>query len=185
MTDADATVTATVDPADALELAAVAAATFPLACPPELTPADIEHFVSTNLSADDFTSFLAAPDHHVFKAIDPPTGSIAGYALVVDGDPTDADVLAAVPQRPLTMVSKMYVLPGFHGKHVSAGLMAAALAHAREHGSALVWLGVNEQNLRAQKFYRKMGFDVVGRKTFTVNGTVCHDFIFARTPPTK
>lgn len=183
MTDTDAAVTLTVDPADATELASVAAATFPLACPPELTPADIAHFVSTNLTAGDFAILLAATDHHVFKAVDPATGSIVGYSLLIDGEPTDDDVLAAVPQRPLTMVSKMYVLPGFHGGHVSAGLMSAALAHARERGSALVWLGVNEQNLRAQKFYRKMGFEAVGRKTFTVNGTVCHDFIFARTPP--
>lgn len=183
MSDTPPTVSLTVDPADADELAAIAAVTFPLACPPELTAADTAHFVTNNLSTEHFSTYMADPDHHVFKFVDPATGSITGYTLLVDGQPVDDDVLAAIPQRPLTMISKMYVLPGFHGKQVSAALMSAALSHARDHGSALVWLGVNEQNLRAQKFYRKMGFDVVGRKTFTVNGTVCNDFILARTPP--
>lgn len=182
MPDIHPAVSHTVDPADADELAALAAITFPLACPPELTAADAAHFVANNLTAHHFSAYMADVDQHVFKYVDPDTGSIAGYALLVDGEPTDADVLAAIPQRPLTMVSKMYVLPGFHGKNVSAELMAAALDHARDQGSALLWLGVNEQNIRAQRFYRKMGFDAVGHKTFEVNGTVCSDFIFARSP---
>lgn len=182
MTDLAASVTLTVDPSDAGELATVAAATFPLACPPELTADDIAHFVSTNLTAAHFAAFVVAPDHHVFKAIDPDTGSIVGYALVIDGEPTDDDVLAALPERPLTMISKIYVLPGFHGKNAASGLMSAVLAHARDRDSARVWLGVNEQNHRAQKFYRKMGFDIAGRRTFSVNGTVCSDFVYARTP---
>jgi hypothetical protein len=28
-----------------------------------------------------------------------------------------------------------------------------------------------------------MGFAVVGRKTFVVNGKTCNDFVLARTPP--
>lgn len=182
MTDSATSVMLTVEPSDAAELAAVAAATFPLACPPELTADDITHFVSTNLTAAHFAAFVVDPDHHVFKAIDPDTASIVGYALVIDGEPTDDDVLAALPERPLTMISKMYVLPGFHGRNTGRGLMSAALAHARERDSARVWLGVNEQNLRARKFYHKMGFDIAGRRTFSVNGTVCSDFVYARPP---
>ncbi|HEY9312357.1 GNAT family N-acetyltransferase [Williamsia sp.] len=167
---------------DADELASVAAVTFPLACPPELTIADINQFVADNLTADHFRAFIADPTHHVFKAVDPETSSIAGYALVIDEEPTDPDVLAAITTRPLTMVSKMYVLPGHHGRHASTELMSAALGHAAAAGSELVWLGVNQKNLRAQRFYRKMGFEVVGHKTFQVNGAICNDFIFARTP---
>ncbi|OZG26649.1 GNAT family N-acetyltransferase [Williamsia sp. 1138] len=172
----------TTDPADADELAAVAALTFPLACPPELSAADAAHFVAANLSADHFRSHLAGQDSHVLKAVDPASDSIVGYALLVDGEPTDPDVREAITARPLTMISKMYVLPRFHGRTVSARLMDAALSHGRTHGSALVWLGVNEQNVRAQRFYQKMGFAVVGRKSFVVNGKRCSDFVLARPP---
>lgn len=169
-------------PEDAVEIAAVAAVTFPLACPPELTIADIEHFVAHNLTAEHFLAFMADPTHHVFKAVDPAASKIAGYALVVDEEPTDRDVLSTITVRPVTMLSKMYVLPGHHGRDASAGLMAAALDHAAAAGSELIWLGVNQKNIRAQRFYQKMGFDVVGHKTFQVNGAICNDFIFARSP---
>lgn len=182
MPETDAAEILTALASDAEELAAVAAVTFPLACPPELTIADIEHFVADNLTADHFRAFIANPTHHVFKAVDPATSSIAGYALVIDEEPNDPDVLAAITTRPLTMVSKMYVLPGFHGRHASTGLMSTALGHAAAVGSELVWLGVNQKNLRAQRFYQKMGFEIVGHKTFQVNDSVCNDFIYARTP---
>jgi ribosomal protein S18 acetylase RimI-like enzyme len=183
MPDADVLVGYTTDPADSDELAQVAAATFPLACPPELTGEDIAHFVANTLSVECFQQYLGSSDHHVLKATDAASESIVGYALLIDSEPDDPDVTATITDRPLTMVSKLYVLPGFHGRSVSVGLMSAALTHAAEHGSARVWLGVNEQNRRAQRFYEKMGFTVVGRKSFVVNGRTCSDFILSRTPP--
>ena len=41
-------------PADVTELAAVATATFPLACPPSVTAENVAAFLSDNLSADNF-----------------------------------------------------------------------------------------------------------------------------------
>ena len=171
------------DPTDADQLAEVAAATFPLACPPDLSADDVAHFIATTLSGQHFGTYLSEPDHHVLKATDSASGAIVGYALLIDSEPEDTDVLAAIPERPLTMVSKLYVLPGFHGGAVSAALMSAALAHAAEQGSARIWLGVNEQNRRAQRFYEKMGFTIVGRKSFVVGGKRCSDYVLARTPP--
>jgi ribosomal protein S18 acetylase RimI-like enzyme len=184
--DPELLVAVTGDPADAGdagELADLAADTFPLACPPELTTADVADFVANNLAPRNFRAYMADPEQHVFTATDTASGRIVGYMLLVDSEPDDSDVLAALPERPLTMVSKLYVLPGFHGRSVSTALMSAAFAHAAERGSARIWLGVNQQNLRAQRFYEKMGFAVVGRKTFVVNGKSCNDFVLARTPP--
>jgi len=57
---------ATLDAVD--ELAAVAARTFPLACPPS-TPADnIASFIDTNLTATRFAEYLADPRHAVLTA---------------------------------------------------------------------------------------------------------------------
>jgi GNAT superfamily N-acetyltransferase len=77
-------------------------------------------------------------------------------------------------------LSKMYVLPGHHGSEVSAALMAATVALAVDFGCAGIWLGVNQQNARAQRYYAKHGFHRVGTKTFTVGAEVHDDFVFER-----
>ncbi|GAB2672720.1 GNAT family N-acetyltransferase [Gordonia jinhuaensis] len=174
----EVTVSITRDPADATELAAVAAVTFPLACPPSSAPADIAAFIDSTLSAQRFADYLAADDREVLIARDDST-AIVGYSLVVYARPRDPDVLSVVTE-PATEISKMYVLPDRHGGGVSAALMAAALDLAAGHGSALAWLGVNQENVRAQRFYRKMGFDIAGTKTFRVGNRTEHDYVMTR-----
>lgn len=166
------------DKQDAAELSEVAAATFPLACPPGSTPEDIAAFVADVLSPERFADYLADPNRIVFKAIE--DGRIIGYSLLVSGEPADPDVAAAITLRPPLELSKMYVLPGHHGNGVSAALMAVALDTARTEGKAGVWLGVNQENVRAQRFYGKHGFQVVGTKTFLVGSQLHSDFVMQR-----
>ena len=47
--------------ADAGSLAELAAATFPLACPPHTTAEAIADFIATHLSQDSFDAYLADP----------------------------------------------------------------------------------------------------------------------------
>jgi hypothetical protein len=63
----------------------------------------------------------------------------------------------------------------------AALLMAAALQWATDAGAAGVWLGVNQQNERAQRFYAKSGFERVGTKQFLVGGVLEDDFVMERT----
>jgi ribosomal protein S18 acetylase RimI-like enzyme len=58
--------------------------------------------------------------------------------------------------------------------------MGATLDEARAHGAAGTWLGVNEENARAQRFYAKHGFAVVGRKRFLVGARWEDDFVLER-----
>ncbi|MEU0538385.1 GNAT family N-acetyltransferase [Nocardia sp. NPDC005978] len=163
---------------DAAELGEVAAATFPLACPPESTQADIAAFIEQWLSAERFREYLKDPARIVLRAVS--DGDIVGYALLNAGEPADPDVAAVIETRPVTELSKMYVLPGHHGNGVAAALMTAALEAARADGSAAVWLGVNQQNARAQRFYGKHGFVVAGTKTFLVGSQRHHDYVMQR-----
>ncbi|MGI5217429.1 GNAT family N-acetyltransferase [Nocardia sp. CA-290969] len=170
--------TVTVDRAglwDAEALSDVAAATFPLACPPGTEPDDIDVFLAEVLSGERFGEYLSDPARTVLKAVD--EGEIVGYALLHGGAPADPAVAAAVALDPVIEISKMYVLPGHHGTGVSSALMTAALQRARGAGYAGVWLGVNQQNLRAQRFYAKYGFERVGTKTFTVGRQLHHDYV--------
>ena len=72
-------------------------------------------------------------------------------------------------------LKRIYVLSDFHGKGIAHRLMDFILDFALEKKYEVVWLGVWENNLRAQKFYAKYGFVYSG---FT------HDFPIGNTPQT-
>lgn len=160
------------------ELAGVAARTFPLACPPSVGADDVAAFITENLSRDRFTDYLADPDRAVLTAA--ADGRILGYAMMIRGLPDDPDVASAVTARPTVELSKMYVLPEVHGAGVAAALMSAALRYAQTLGAASVWLGVNQRNERAQRFYAKHGFTVAGAKTFRLGGHWEQDYVMVR-----
>ena len=163
---------------DVPELADVAAATFPLACPPSSAPDDIAAFIAGNLSADRFDEYLRDPERAVFVAHD--EARILGYTMLIRGVADDAEVQRAVPERPAVELSKCYVLPDVHGGKVAATLMDASVGFARDLGARCVWLGVNQENQRAQRFYRKHGFEISGTKTFQLGGRIESDYVLVR-----
>lgn len=165
--------------ADAAELAEVAATTFPLACPPTADPADITTHIAAHLSRQAFGAHLADPDRVVLTARE--DGRIVGYAMFVRGVGDDPDIAAAVGPRPAVELSKMYVLPNHHRSGAAASLMRAGLDWAKADGATAVWLGVNRNNERAQRFYRKHGFAVTGARTFRLGNGTEDDFVMVRT----
>jgi GNAT superfamily N-acetyltransferase len=163
---------------DLPELADVASRTFPLACPPSATPDNVAAFIAENLSQTRFSEYLVDPGRAVLTART--GGRMLGYAILIRGVIDDADVQRAVPLRPAVELSKMYVLPDGHGAGVSAALMAAALDEARALDAACMWLGVNQENQRAQRFYAKHGFVASGTKSFRLGGGVENDYVMVR-----
>lgn len=163
--------------ADIPEVAAVAAATFPLACPPSVTPDNVAAFIAENLSEERFGEYLADPKRIVLVARDT---SISGYAMLIHGVPDDDAVQRAVAVRPALELSKIYVLPDHHGAGVAQALMTAALDAGARSGARSVWLGVNQLNERAQRFYGKNGFTVSGTKTFRLGTRVENDYVMVR-----
>jgi ribosomal protein S18 acetylase RimI-like enzyme len=164
---------------DVVDLADVAARTFPLACPPRVAPDDVADFIAKNLSSSRFEDYLGDPDRVVLVARS--AGRILGYAMLIRGVAEDPDVASAVPLRPAVELSKMYVAPEYHGADVSPALMTGALDSARNLGAMCTWLGVNQENQRAQRFYAKHGFIVNGTKTFRLGGHVENDYVMVRT----
>ena len=164
------------DLSDADRLHDLAARTFALACPPGTRPADIEAFIARHLSLESFRGYLADPRRILLLAED--DGVPLGYSMLVGGpiaDPEVAAVVAAVVGAATSIeLSKFYLLSDRHGSGAAATLMAATLDEAAETGAKFCWLGVNQQNERAAKFYAKQGFEVVGVKRFLV-GDVWHD----------
>lgn len=160
------------------ELADVAARTFPLACPPSASAADVAAFIAAHLSRERFADYLADRNRVVLSARD--DSRILGYAMLIRGVIDDADVQRAVPDRPAVELSKCYVLPDAHGAGVSAALMAATLDRCGGMGAVCTWLGVNQQNHRAQRFYAKHGFAVTGTKTFRLGEGLEQDYVMVR-----
>jgi ribosomal protein S18 acetylase RimI-like enzyme len=195
-------VTVTIRPAttgDAEALARLAAVTFPLACPPSTTADAIAWFLVEELSQVRFAGYLADPDCTLLVA-EPDdvsgagialagsesvvaTGGLVGWSMLVateGGVPADADAAASVSARPAIELSKMYVHPVAHGAGIAGTLMAATLEAAAATGAAVAWLGVNEENARAIRFYEKQGFEVVGSKRFRLGDRLEHDYVLER-----
>jgi GNAT superfamily N-acetyltransferase len=164
--------------ADAEELASVAVRTFPLACPPTATPENIVAFIDAHLSAARFVEYLTDPGRDVLAAYD--DGRIIGYCILIRGIPEDPDVQRVVTACPSVELSKMYVLPDNHTTGASVALMQAALDCAMGTAAKSIWLGVNEQNQRAQRFYAKHGFTIHGTKTFQLGSGVENDYVMVR-----
>jgi ribosomal protein S18 acetylase RimI-like enzyme len=166
------------DHADVEALAALAALTFPLACPPHTTDEAKAAFIAAHLSEASFARYLDDPARVIFVA--EAEGALAGYTMLVTGEPTDADVAAAVTLRPTVELSKCYVHTGAHGAGVASALMADSLAEATASGARGMWLGVNQLNARAQRFYGKHGFTRVGVKRFLVGERYEDDYVYER-----
>ncbi|MGR0321017.1 GNAT family N-acetyltransferase [Agromyces sp. ZXT2-3] len=194
--------TVTIRPAaagDAEALARLAAVTFPLACPPSTTADAIASFIAEQLSEVRFAEYLSDPGRIILVA-EPDrasgagialagseevaaTGGLVGWSMLVgteDGVPADADAAASVTTRPAIELSKMYVHPTAHGGGIAGTLMAATLDAAASAGASVVWLGVNQENGRAIRFYEKQGFEVVGSKGFRLGDRIEHDHVLER-----
>ncbi|MDO5494185.1 MAG: tRNA (guanosine(37)-N1)-methyltransferase TrmD [bacterium] len=178
-------------PDDAARLSSVASATFPLACPPELDAEAIAEFIAAHLTRERFEEYLADSERYLVLAGEM-GGEIAGYTLSVlprsAGEaPYAADVAEVVGERPAAELSKIYVLPEYHGSGLARTLLTETLrvlGGVRIEGEplAVVWLGTNARNRRAQKFYAAAGFERRGRRTFQVGGREMNDAVWARPP---
>jgi ribosomal protein S18 acetylase RimI-like enzyme len=162
-------------PADVHALSVVAAATFPLACPPGTNAENISSFLEENLSVKSFGTYLSAPDHRLWLC--EADYLVVGYAMSVHAPPGDPDIAHAVTRQPCVELSKIYVDSAQHGGGVAVALLAAVLQEAQDAGAQSMWLGVNKNNARANRFYEKNGFTVVGTRSFRVGDSLEEDFV--------
>ena len=162
-------------PADAHHLSALAIETFPLACPPGTTQENIDQFCTAKLSPESFEAYLADPRIRIWFAVH--EDDLLGYVMSVSGEPNDLVIAEAVQVRPTVEISKIYVRANAHGSGVAQELMSVAVENARAEGAQSVWLGVNQQNERANTFYQRNGFLVVGERRFQVGDSLEEDFV--------
>lgn len=182
--------------AESAHVAWLAALTFPLACPPGTPVATMAAHVATHLAPADFRAWTVSDRHALLVAVGPAdededegVTEPLGYALVAFGFPDGPEERAvletAVGPGPYAELSKIYVRPDALGGGIAARLMdgavdAAARLAATDGAEAPLWLGTNGENVRAQAFYRKHGFEVAGTRTYDVGGVQHDDVVMVR-----
>jgi diamine N-acetyltransferase len=162
------------EPADAAACALVAGATFLEAFAGVLDRDDIVAHLARHSSADAFARWIADPDSVVTLAEAAEGGAPLAYMVLTAPD------LPVAPRPDDVELKRIYALAPTHGSGLGPALMARALEDARALGRRRVLLGVHGGNRRAQRFYAKQGFAVVGERRFLVGTTWHDDLVFAR-----
>lgn len=126
---------------------------------PKNAPHDLEAYMQEAFSVDQIRTELE--DKNSVFLVAELDGELAGYAKLIF-ESTEPEIIAEWPVE----LSRLYSHQKFLGKGVGQALMDACFARAKETGRDVIWLGVWEFNPRAQRFYEKNGFRLVGKHTF-------------------
>lgn len=102
-----------------------------------------------------------------------PDGAPIGFALV-----TRPDLPGASCDGSDLELKRIYLLSKFQGQGIGAALMQEAVSAARALGARRLLLGVYAQNVRAQAFYRNIGFSELTSRRFRVGSKEYDDTVF-------
>jgi diamine N-acetyltransferase len=161
-------------PAEAEPLARFAERTFRDAFAAENRPEDMDAYCATAFTTAAMRGYLTDGSITTLIMVTD-DGSLAAYVQLRSGGPGQ-DLEMPEPIE----LWRFYVDRVHHGRGIAQQLMDAALDAAVARGAATLWLGVWEHNTRAQAFYRKFGFVVVGSHTFVLGTDVQTDHVMAR-----
>lgn len=159
--------------ADAPALSRLSAALFPLGCPANTKPEDLNEYIGRELTPERFHELLE-DDCNAILAVRL-SGKLAGYALVAHG--------SAPPHLPSSAgceLCKFYIDAAFHGQGVAHALMKRVLAITSEGCQGTLWLSVFSGNERAISFYKKWGFRIAGSRDFFVGADCQQDYLMMR-----
>ena len=166
---------------DAHALSALAARTFPEACPPDLPREAIDAFIAAELSPDMFEAVASQPERYriLVAEVD---GVLVGYTLTVVGEGAIPDecVHPGKVEADAAYLSKCYVDAPWRGSGIADTLVERAVADAAQCGHTSVALGTNRANKHAQTFYKRHGFRRRSTRTFDVGGVLNHDVVMVR-----
>ena len=136
-------------------------------------PQDMENHLQNAFKVDEIRRQLN--DDQTYFLLMEADSKVAGYAYLAAA-PSPASVK---DPNPIQLV-RFYLGKDYYGRNVGNSLMKACLETARSRGFKAVWLSSWELNHRANAFYKKWEFEIVGRAKFKVGSDIQNDFIFVR-----
>jgi ribosomal protein S18 acetylase RimI-like enzyme len=132
------------------------------------TPENLAAFL-LNHSVENWAEELSDPDFTV--RIAEQDGGAVGFAKVGPlGLPFEVT-------GPTAELRQFYVLKPWQGTGVAQALMDWVMGEARRRGAAQLYLSVFTDNVRAQRFYARYGFERVGTYAFMVGTHADEDII--------
>ena len=132
-------------------------------------PRDLETYLTESYGAEIQRAEIADPDVRYRLALK--DGEIVGFCMMgVLSMPVD-DAAGVELHR-------LYVDESVKGAGVAAALMDDCIAWAKAKDASALYLSVWENNERAQRFYRKRGFQDHGEWDFMVGETADRDLIW-------
>lgn len=158
---------------DAAGLAELSAITFVEAFGENYPSADLTCYLARTYTVEAYRAFLESPEHHLWVAVD--EGEMVGYLLAGPCSLPHGEVAAEDRE-----IKRFYVRSSHQNCGVGTALFETALRCLLSAGPRTLWLGVWSQNPRAQRFYRRYGFDRVGEYFYEVGATWDFEFIFRR-----
>ncbi|MGD9588588.1 MAG: N-acetyltransferase family protein [Pyrinomonadaceae bacterium] len=140
---------------------------------PKNAPDDLAHYMRQAFSIEQITAELA--DEKSVFLIAEIGEKAAGYAKLITGSIEEG----ITAERPIEL-NRLYSHQEFLGQGVGQALMDACFERALREDHDVIWLGVWEYNPRAQRFYEKNGFRLVGKHTFVLGSDPQTDLLMQR-----
>jgi GNAT superfamily N-acetyltransferase len=158
---------------DAELLARLGAATFVETFGHLYRPQDLAAFLAEAHSPERARADLADPRNAAWLMFE--DGEAVGYAQAGPCALPHPEVAADDGE-----LKRLYLLGRAQNGGMGARLFAAALAWLVKDGPRTVWIGVWSENVGAQRFYARRGFEQVGEYGFAVGESVDREFILRR-----
>ena len=104
----------------------------------------------------------------------------------IDSDPAGyvysypASTPECVEDKAAIKLVRLYLRKRYYGRGVGDALMQISIEASRSRGYQSIWLSSWELNDRANAFYKKWKFKVVGRQKFIVGSDIQNDYILSR-----
>lgn len=134
---------------------------------------DLARYLEEAYNLERTRADLADPDKAVWVA--ECGGDVVGYALAGRCGLPHPEVTPECGE-----LKRLYLIKTHQNYGLGRLLFAEAMAWLQRHGPRTVWIGVWSQNLGAQRFYARHGFEKVGEYGFPVGDHVDREFIMAR-----
>ena len=165
---------------DAAALAELGTATFIESFGQLYVPRDLQAFLEESHSVEAYEKALANRDYALWIAerlAEDGTPRAIGYAQAgpcglphADAKPGDGEL------------KRLYLLKSEQNGGVGRALFDQALAWLQRDGPRTLWISVWSENLGAQRFYGRYGFEFAGEYAFIVGEQRDREFMYRRLP---
>lgn len=125
---------------------------------------DIDDYLKNNLNPQAFDKELMDVNniYHLIYHHDQPVG----YSKIIFNVPNKNTGILNI-----TKLERIYILKAFYGLKLGLHLLHHLISLSKENGQSGIWLNVWTENHRAIDFYKKAGFEIIGKYDFKISET--------------